>query len=1138
MDEDIYTKKAEDATFTDLKDDREFQIDLVRFFSGGRYNMSREEMEEVGMEGLTEKFVEHMRIQDWNEVTATKDLNYLLNKDLDRRGKESFARLQYAWDVSNDVGDGFWSGTLDYAEGLATAPSTYVGLGSLGIGKLAAKAGGKAAQIAIRNYTKRLLSKNPVGRTAAMGALSGAVTEGAIGAGQSRQKGVQRDIASGLTEDVPEFEYTGQDLAKDTLISATLGASLGAAGGYLAGRSTRSQSAMESIQKATRESASAEAAEKAKAKLSASDQAKKEEAAQRMADVEAVLASKMGDKSAKLLDPLDPVKVAQGNEILGKVSSDNFNGVFRSGLSVDTMRSMTAATLDIIDELDVPKGKRITSAVADKIRNGDVEITGRINEIRQKYNLTKEQFSLIYLAEVSNAGKILAEQSIISRAADKAGKPTAKGTARTDYKGLSADLNTLAESGISTFNDQIAADLTASVVQNSANKTAGGKVLNVLREVDAARIAFMTSQPATTIRNVTSTVLLAGVDVSDEFFRGLIRYGSGAIKEGDLIPEPGKTLKRMTATLRGMSWNDAQASVLKNMFEEEMPQTYAAVFNDAMRLELGVASNSNLARAGRAVNVLNTATDTAFKKAMFFSSLDRQLSDQGITVGQFIASGKKLEDLGEDVVRKAYDDANRFTMQRTYVGDDSGFAKTARFAVNVNRKVPFLVSGALGIPFPRYVANHLEMLSDYTPVWGSLVGSSKNIASDPVKTAEDRLVRQATGASLLTMGYMAAHEKEGNVDYKSVETAIKGQADISSSLGFIIGHMYAGDLLYRLGQGMPLPSAREIETVMGGVGDFSADFTFVTELAKSAKEGQVTEGFQKAMGNIASTFTYPATISRDIVGQFDYDAAGNPYIRDVKGRGPFSMEGDVSLTGETTNLHTFVAQATRMLPDLKSVQYTQTFNGDNDIPMYSILNPAKVGAMNPLLKQVTGVSQEPPMTGIQREFNKVGLKEYEIYKPYAVKNPSIHYLMTFNLSQTLHESFEKFRSEAKLGGLADGKTYDELEDFDLKKEALSQFVKTSISAAREQATQTLQDGLAKNKNSFKGYIRSTYEIKRKEMGKDYFDRAAAIVSREQFETAKDFLSSSESPKEELNRRLAIVEVAGDLYSSRESYTEK
>ena len=91
MAEEMYTQRAYDSSFMDLKDDKDFQVDLVRFFSGGRYNMSREEMEEVGMDGLTEKFVEHMRVQGWNEVTQAKDLNYLLNKDLHRKGKESFA---------------------------------------------------------------------------------------------------------------------------------------------------------------------------------------------------------------------------------------------------------------------------------------------------------------------------------------------------------------------------------------------------------------------------------------------------------------------------------------------------------------------------------------------------------------------------------------------------------------------------------------------------------------------------------------------------------------------------------------------------------------------------------------------------------------------------------------------------------------------------------------------------------------------------------------------------------------------------------------------------------------------------------------------------------------------------------------
>ena len=121
----------------------------------------------------------------------------------------------------------------------------------------------------------------------------------------------------------------------------------------------------------------------------------------------------------------------------------------------------------------------------------------------------------------------------------------------------------------------------------------------------------------------------------------------------------------MASTLGGMTYNQAHARVLKDMFMEEMPETYASVFNDAMRLEVGVGSNSAMAQAGRLVNVVNTATDTFFKEGMFFSSLDRQLRNSGRSVEDLIKSGASLDSLPEGMVRKAYDDANRFTMQRS-----------------------------------------------------------------------------------------------------------------------------------------------------------------------------------------------------------------------------------------------------------------------------------------------------------------------------------------------------------------------------------------------------------------------------------------------------------------------------------------
>lgn len=148
------------------------------------------------------------------------------------------------------------------------------------------------------------------------------------------------------------------------------------------------------------------------------------------------------------------------------------------------------------------------------------------------------------------------------------------------------------------------------------------------------RIAFMTSQVATTARNVTSTGLLGVVEGMDEFNRALL--GAITLKRNDLINiKPKETgelgvnipftdkrlssnmVSNMTATLRGMSLDSATSDVVKGMMELEMPDAYMRTFNDTMRIELGTKSMNPLAKAGRFVNILNTATDTVFKQGAF-----------------------------------------------------------------------------------------------------------------------------------------------------------------------------------------------------------------------------------------------------------------------------------------------------------------------------------------------------------------------------------------------------------------------------------------------------------------------------------------------------------------------------------------
>lgn len=1132
-----YIQKAQDNSFMDLLDDKDFRIDLVRFFSGGRYKYTKDEMREIGFEGLAKQFAEHMRSQSWNEVTALKDLNYANNPDVHRQGKESFGRLIQAWDGSESAGTGFGTAVGDFAEAVFTAPSTYAGFG---VGKVAGKAAAKGTQIALRQRLKDALTK-PLQSAVVRGAAGGAATEATIGAVQSYGAGQTRE------ELIDGYEYTAKDLALDAAISGTVGGVFGAVGGAIGSRQQRSAANILENQKNLSKQATEEARTAAIKTIANASEEMKRAAASRAFDINTTLEAKaVGSKAGGLLDPLDEESVRRGDALLKGMSDPKAEGVFTSGLSVDTMRSITAASIQIAEELNIGPNERITSAVASALKKGDIRVTDRVDNIRKKFNLTKEQFSLIYLADVSRAGKILAEQSVIKRA--QMGQLSESAMDRRLAESVAPDLATLASTGLSTISDTQAAEIAAQAVTNSTRRGVVGAVYKGAQELDQMRIAFMTSQVATTARNVTSTGLLAGTDIIDEFYRGMWR-GLKATAKGDFNYKPGDVLMRMTSTLRGMTFNEDQAMVVKQMLKDEMPEQYASVFHDTLRMEVGTQSHTVFAKAGRAVNILNTATDTAFKEAAFFSSLDRQLRDKGTTVGEFLETSSSLDSLPEGVVRKAMDDANRFTMQRTFADDDTLTGKAARFASEANKKAPFIVSSVIGIPFPRYVANHLDMVADYTPGFPVITKSleKSGFTGDVYKTNEDRLVRQFTAVSLMYAGYKWAEAKNGETSYTDLQenAQLMGidlpSGDVSSSMGFMVAPMFYGDLLYRYQNDLPFPDLMDAaDTVLAGMADMGADFTMITEVGKSIKEGRLTDELQKAIGNIAATFTYPATIARDVYGQFDYGAAGIPYVRDVKGEQPFSQDDDMSLKGEGSAFQTLVGQATRFLPDVDWIQYTQSFTRKEgqDLDYYDPFNPQPVGKINPLIKALTGVQEEPPKTGLQQEMTKLGLDGYKLYKNSTEDNASVDYVLRYRLSQTVSPAFEEWRQSAILGGQAGDLTYDQLtaDAFDgdadkankLKEQFLSSFVSTMIKEEKSLVNAWFNDLATNQPVQARGFIRNNYDLKRSELGKDAFNSAAEYLSDGAFRTAKEYLADSEDILEELRRRQSLMGTASSI----------
>ena len=1104
-----YVQKAPDSSFIDLVEDDDFKSDLVKFFSGGRYKYTENEMREMGFENLTKDFIEHMRAQSVNEVTATKDLNYVRNKDFSYKGKQAFGRLTQAWDSSKEAGTGFFDGLGDFAEGAITAPSTYLGFASFGLGKVGAKIASKGVQLAVRAGLKETLKKNvlksSIARQSVKDAGTGAVTGAAVSGFQGKQQGKTREeLGVGP-------EYTAKDLIFDSTVGAVAEGTFGAATGYISGVVGRGRAKkVEDVmleRNTTFKKQAEEAAKKSLGTIKAASDAEKKQAMNIVADVEDILSARAGVRGAKIKGRLDPERVAKGRAILNAMSDPKANPEFSSGLSVQTMRGIAAASVDLMRDLklDTKSGDiRITEAIANKLRDGEgQEVFTILKNVKDKYGLSKDEFSMIYLSEVSRAGQTLGFQSAIKRGAkinlDEA-----------------SDIDILFSKGASSISSQDAQEISAAAVRNSRNVG-----VRFLQDLDTMRISFMTSQPATTMRNLTNVGILIGTDMVDQVNKAIYKGLTGdASQIKTFIPN-------ITSVVRGLSFNNTEAKLLRQIMLEEMPEQSMRLYNQAMRLEVGMESSGVLARVGRFVNMANTLSDSVFKEGIFYGNLERQFRDKGMSMSDWLRTNTKLEDLPEGIdLNLAVDDANRLTMQRDFRGADSVLASTTRGLVNLNRKVPFLVSAAAGVPFPRYLGNHLQMVSDYAPILGEMLHRSG--LTEGARDDATRYARQTTGAMMLFAGYQIAKDRDGEVDYGSIKNELRAQEDLKPLLGAAMFHMYLGDQAWRKENGLPTSFdntdqlKRDLQDVLGGIPEFSFDLGIPVAILDAVAKQKITPDLEKNFGDFLSTFTMPGAIARDLIGQADYDQAGNPYTREL------AITDDVKLDysgAEMTN------RALRMLPDVRSRQYLQSFNDETDIAYYDFDNPVARGKVNPALKQITGRTAEPPLTTLQKEMSRYNLKNWQIYGSTATKSANVDLVLRERLAKSMYKDFENWKSKAPASKKYGEMTYDEIVASDSisnldKATLLEGWITKKIRKEREQVEDLFDSFVAESPVKARGYIRNNYIIYSKDKGgKQNLNTAAQTLG---FNTADEYLAESETISDELTRRMKLLAIVPNI----------
>tara|TARA_R110002153_G_scaffold172570_1_gene325471 strand:+ start:110 stop:3847 length:3738 start_codon:yes stop_codon:yes gene_type:complete len=1221
-----YIENAADNKFTDLVGDEDFDKDLKDFFSGGRYNYTDEEMNKLGNKQLANDFVEHMRFQTFNEGTAARDLLYVLRdygtdnninrnepSDLDSQvkryeilyaaaqkedeltggnraamiynpsnntnrvvptlrfektedrdnkiidGKLAFGRLMTAFDNSDGGGTGKMETGGDYLRAFATSPSTIFTTATFGFGagsKIAAAAAGKATQLSIRaviaNQLKSNVAHTIVKDSVKKGLLKSAtkagaqsfIMEGALGAAGSYARNETRDQV------VEGYDYTSADVVKDALIDGALGSTMGSLFGFLGARSANKTSEIIFEQVRNGEKLRRKTLKIANATIK---KAKPEVLNNTVNEIVEVFGMLQAKQNGIKLDPLNPEFVALGDGIRSLILSGKPNPQIASTLSLDTVRNIAAASLDMKTTLKLKPNQRITSAIAEAIERGDL-ITPEIVKIKKKYNLSDEQFSYIFLSDLSRAGKVLQTGSTIKKAL--------------------TNIDTLSYNGISTISEIEAEDLftaTIGALDGKLTRQQQSKFARGAGEVDNVRIAFMTSQLGTTSANVATGGLNTFVDISDNFWKNVIRstYGEslpdGTIQRGWV----GGTF----SILRGMTWNRAEAAVVKDLLLDESPIGYRDLFYETVKGMDISGSRGLLPTLGRFFNTLNIATDAVFKEAALYGGLDRKLRELnnpsiGTNLAEFLTrtkpdgSNMTISDLPEGVMDYAIDTAQRFTFQKGFKNDKSLFGRGARGIQNLHHKVPFLVSVGLDTPFPRYIANHLEYVHDYSGIGfvtggveklDNMMGGFQNIrkttlvGGDVHKTMTDRVARSVTGAMMTVGGIAYAAQKEGKVDFDRYVKTTKAEVDLSRIMGPWGFNAIVGDLIYRKYMGLPMNktvSKQNVLEIMGGIPDLSTgafefESNFLKNLFQSIDQGTATTGLEKNLGDIIATFTYPPSFARDGYSQFNYSSAGNPFTRDLI---PSKSAGERNFIEDILRSNLLLNKASRFLIDTRFQHYNQSWKSGKDkgfdIKLYSPFNENPIGSWNPMTKSF-GAVEEPPRNALQEEMTLLGLQDYKMFGDRKVPNPNVQLTVSQLLSQTLPITFKAWKQSNKSGqggfdlsqideNYGDGNSYDDLgNNYDKKRKALKNFIDEAIREQVKIVEKSYSDILnGIDPKQAAGYIRNEYELQKAIFEKQHGNLDVVIkFYRDKFpgvSTTKEYIEEAGSIEEEINRRQLLI----------------
>jgi len=1090
-------ENMQDKKLSDLKSDPAFLTDAVTFLKSTRKGYTSDDIKDMSANDVVSEVLEHFRYQTTNEVTVAKDIYFMNDDSVDTKHRESFGRLMFAFD--NAKGEGLFDRggekIGDYFMGTASAPSTYAsavaGVGTAGAGAAAIQATKQASLLALRTAGKQAIKRS----------LVAGMADGAIGA--SFEYGNQK-IREAAADDM-DMDYKVDKGA--VALSGALGFAVGA-GTYGAGAALQHRGAKQLADTID------------EGRVANADRVKEAAALASIKTKEAVKdpkkLAKMEAATKKVLESIDPTLVKEGDLVKKYLLSNDMPEGVVGGLSKETIQRLSAASYELAERIgaDIADPNiRITEVLANNIGKNREAFLG----VAQEFGLSPRQLSAAYASEVSTAAKVLAGQSAISKKAK-----------RIELDALSKKVDELYEAGMAPVKAEDLTEIT------KATRDTQGVIWKKFKDVENARRMFMTSQPATTMRNNIFSVAMTGIDIIDQLNQSVLNTVTKGRKEGMA------TFSGTFDNLKYLTRDNYVADSLVTMIGADSPKKLQRVFFDAALVEANVVKDTKLAKLGAAANTLNTMSDFVVKRAVIAGSIDRQLKKLGdeklgTSVMDMLKKGT-VSDLPDDMLDTALDESLAFTFQRKFGGKDA--SDMNKFAADTIKYIHNYGLTTI-IPFPRYLASQAKFISDYTGL---------TVLRRGIKGATtEESAKAMTGALMFGGLYMTQKENIAKgLEWFEVEGEDGKVYDGQAAFGPLSAHVYAANYIARLMEGAPVKptgeALKDLTKIMGAT-EFRPGTGLTDNLVKALEAGN-TEPLLNQLGDYFGSFTYPAAVVKDFYGQLDPRSSYLPETRDASVSTVELMGYDVPMSTiqrVTRHLPDFdSAKISKQLDDLTGInvapetlasflefantstrtyyqtQYTKDADGNNmrqDAIRFDIFGNGPIKLQDPIVKQITGFVGRPPKNALQREMSRLQIDPFKLYNPYREQNVAL-------------ELFTQQKMQGNLAMFADqymdSERYTAAVSDDDKRMRLEAFLKNQIRVAREDAKDTLirMGTMEEGVGDYQAYMRGEVEAIGRQ-GKKRADMAWSQVSGKYgyegltFEESLDAVDASDEENKEV-----------------------